>query len=234
MGTFTAKDINLNLMYARSLPKGFTIGATMKPIYSAYERYSSTGLAFDLGAHYHNDSLGIDLGLTAKNLGFQFNAYGEVREKLPVNLLFGFSVKFKHAPIRLSLTLHNLQRWNLDYERSSLIDLEYNSQNNVKWYDMLLRHAIISAEILPHKNFFFSAAFNCRRRAEMNIPDLKSIAGFSFGAGLKIYKFRAGFALTQFQVGNLTYHFTFSTNLSEFGIDDKKIKPSKQPKSENL
>jgi len=231
-GLFTAKDINLNLMYARALTKGFTVAGNLKPIFSAYELYSSAGVALDLGAHYHNDSLGLSVGLALKNIGFQFNPYDEVREKLPFNILFGFSAKFKHAPIRLSLTLHNLQRWDLGYERSSLIDLEYNKQNNVKWYDMLFRHAIISAEIMPHKNFFLSAAFNWRRRAEMDIPDLRSMAGFSFGAGLKVHKFQAGFSLTQFQKGTFTYHVTLSTNLSDFGIDDRRIKQPKQPKPE--
>jgi len=229
-GDFIAKDINLNLMYARTLPKGFTVGVILKPIYSAYEHYSSAGIALDIGAHYHNDSLGLSLGLVLKNIGFQFNAYDKVREKLPFNILFGFSAKFKHAPIRLSLTLHNLQSWDLGYEMSELAVLEKNKPKGVKWYDMLFRHTIFSIEILPHKNFFLSAAFNWRRCAEMQIKDLKSIAGFSFGAGLKVYQFRAGFSLTQFSQGTLTYHVTLSTNLSEFGIDNKKIKQPKQPK----
>jgi len=224
IGNFTAKDINLNLMYARTLPKGFTVGGILKPIFSSYERYSSAGIALDLGAHYHNDSLGLSVGLALKNIGFQFNPYDEVREKLPFNILFGISGKFKRAPIRLSLTLHNLQHWNLGYERSSSVDLEYNKPNNVKWYDMLFRHAIINAEIMPHKNFFLSAAFNWRRCAEMQIDGLKSMAGLSFGAGLKIYKFRAGFSITGWSKGTLTYHTTLSMNLSEFGVSDKKIK----------
>lgn len=229
-GDFTAKDINLNLMYSRILPKGFTVGVNLKPIYSAYELYSSSGIAFDLGAHYHNDSLGLSLGLTLKNVGFQFNPYHETREKLPINLLFGFSAKFKHAPIRLSLTMHNLQHWDLGYEMSSPASLELNKSKNVKWYDMLFRHAIISAEILPHKNFFISGAFNWRRKAEMDIKGLRSMAGFSLGAGLKVYKFQAGFSFTQFSKGVLTYHVTLSTNFSEFS--DGKVKQPKEPKPE--
>ena len=231
IGDFTAKDINLNLMYARTLPKGFTVAGNLKPIFSAYERYSSAGIALDLGAHYNNDSLGLSVGLALKNIGFQFNPYDEVREKLPFNIIFGISGKFKRAPIRLSLTLHNLQRWDLGYERSYSVDLEYNKPNNVKWYDMLFRHAIISAEVMPHKNFFLSAAFNWRRSIEMQIDGLKSMAGFSFGAGLKVYKFRAGFSLSGWSKGTLTYHATLSTNFSDF-VDDSKIKQPKQPKPE--
>lgn len=216
IGDFTAKDINLNLLYARTLPKGFTVGAALKPIYSAYERYSSAGIALDLGAHYHNDSLGLDVGVAFRNIGFQFNPYDQIREKLPLNILVGFSAKFKNAPIRLSLTMHNLQHWDLSYDMSDNASAERNKPNKVKWYDMLFRHTIFSAEILPHKNVFLSAAFNWRRCAEMGINDIKSIAGLSFGGGLKIYKFRAGFSLAGWSKGIMTYHVTLSTNFSDF------------------
>jgi len=226
-GNFTGKDLALNLMYARVLPKGFTVGATLKPIYSAYERYSSAGLAFDLGADYHNDSLGLSAGLALKSIGFQFNAYDQVREKLPFNIIAGLSVKFRHAPIRLSFTFHNLQKWDLGYEFSNSA-ADKNKATGAKWYDMLFRHVIVGMEILPSKNFFLSAAFNWRRCAEMGIADLRTMAGLSFGAGLKISKVRVGFALTQFQRGTLTYHVTFSMNLSDFSDSGSKIKQPKQ------
>ena len=53
---------------------------------------------------------------------------------------------------------------------------------------------------------------------EMRIPDKKTIAGLSFGAGIKLYKVQVGFAIAPYQVGNLSYHATLSTSLSEFGV----------------
>ncbi|MDR3328397.1 MAG: type IX secretion system protein PorQ [Prevotellaceae bacterium] len=222
-GDFSMKDIVINLAYNRTLNKYFSAGAIIKPLYSAYERYTSAGIGFDFGLSYHNDSIQLDLGLAVKNAGWQFNGYysendKEHREPLPWNILFGISKRFKHAPIRLSLTLHNLQTWNLYYERSSELEKEYQKPLNIKWYDMLFRHTIISAEIIPIKNFFLVVSFNCRRRAEMAVPDFKSLAGFSFGAGIKIRQFNAGFALTSYQKGVLSYNFTVSTNFSEFGL----------------
>ena len=38
-GTFTAKDMVLGLLYSRQFGKYFSVGATLKTIYSAYERY---------------------------------------------------------------------------------------------------------------------------------------------------------------------------------------------------
>ncbi|MDR0831119.1 MAG: type IX secretion system protein PorQ [Prevotellaceae bacterium] len=222
--TFTAKDIAVNLMYARILPKGVTVGANLRPIFSFYELYSSFGMALDIGMNYHNDTALVDVGLVVKNIGGQFTGYyvdmnGQHREPLPINLMFGISKKFKHAPFRLSFMMHNMQTWNLGYESSPIIDLEYNKQNNVNWAKMLFRHTIWALEIFPHKNLTFTASFNPRRRAEMDIPDIKTIAGFAFGAAIKISKFNVGFSLTQYQKGAFSYNVTLSTNFSDFGLD---------------
>ncbi|MDO4726141.1 MAG: type IX secretion system protein PorQ [Porphyromonadaceae bacterium] len=222
-GEFTAKDMVLNILYSRQFGKYFSVGAMAKVIYSAYERYSSAGMAIDFGANYHDENNLFDMGLTVKNMGFQFNGYHSIegsnhREPIPVNILFGVSKKLKQAPLKFSFTLHNLQRFNLNYERTSATDKEYKQVYEIKWYDMMFRHAIVGVEIVPSNNFYLSVAYNYRRNAEMNIPSFRSIAGFSFGAGIKVKDFRVAFALAQFQSGNLTTHFTISTDLKGFGV----------------
>ncbi len=223
LGTFTAKDFAISVGYARTLPLGFTVGAICKPIYSVYERYHSFGLAFDFGAHYQNDSIGISVGLTLRNVGWQFKGYYSIdgkqhRETLPLDLQLGTSYKFKHAPIRLSLTIHNIQHWNLGYERASSVLAAENATADVPWYDMMFRHTIWTIDILPTKNMYLTVSYNHRRRAEMATKDWKTAAGFAFGAGIKIKMFNVGFSLVPYQVGNLSYHVTFGTSLSEFGI----------------
>ncbi len=222
-GNFTAKDFALNIMYARTLPLGFTVGATFKPIYSVYERYSSFGVAFDLGASYHNDSVGFSAGLSLRNAGWQFTGYYSIdgaqhRETLPLNLELGISQKLKHAPIRFSLTLHNLQQWDLSYQQSASVNTDNTSSSEVPWYDMMFRHTVWAVEILPSKNMYLTVSYNHRRRKEMNVTDWKTAAGFAFGAGIHIYKFNVGFSLVPYQVGNLSYHVTLSTALTDFGV----------------
>ena len=218
-GDFRAKDIMLSLIYSYHFGKYFTVGGGLKPIYSTYERYWSAGLAVDFGATYHNEEILLDLGLAVKSIGVQFNSYtGQSRERLPLNIVFGLSKKLQKAPLRFSITFHNLQKFNLGYEQARYTDKQYLSQNSPKWYDMAFRHTIFAVEILPSKNFYLSAAFNYRRRAEMTIPASRSLAGFSFGAGLNVKGFKADFALTQFQAGNLTYHLTLTTDLKSLGI----------------
>jgi hypothetical protein len=209
--TFTAKDICVNLMYARQLGPMFRVGATIKPIISVYERYTSFALGADVGGHFQTTDSLFQLGLTLRNIGWQLKSFyeedfGQHTEMLPLNLELGMSLRLAHAPLRFSLTAHNLQRW----------DIAPNEQD-VKWYDMLFRHTIWAVDIVPKsEKFYLTVSYNHRRQAEMTIKDVRSLAGFSFGAGVKIYKFRVGFAMSQYTKGNFTYQASISTDINSF------------------
>lgn len=224
-GNFTAKDMALYVMYARPLTNRITVGGTFKPIFSAYERYSSFGTAVDLGVNY-TDSLGLfSAGLTLKNIGFQWKAYrtdedGQHRESLPFNIQLGVSQKFAHAPFRISLTLNNLNRWNLvDYQTTNQTQTNLDGtiqEKKVSFMDMAFRHAVFGVEFVPSNNFYLAAGYNHRRHQEMSVDGFKSMAGFSFGGGIKLYKFHVGFGMAQFQKGIFDYQFSISTSLKEF------------------
>lgn len=209
--TFTAKDICVNFVYARQLGPMFRVGATIKPIFSIYERYNSFALGADVGGHFHTTDSLFQMGLTLRNIGWQLKSFyeedfGQHTEMLPLNLELGISLRLAHAPLRFSLTAHNLQRW----------DIAPNEQD-VKWYDMLFRHTIWAVDILPKNDkFYLTVSYNHRRQAEMTIKDVRSLAGFSFGAGVKIYKFRVGFAMGQHTKGNFTYQASISTDINSF------------------
>ncbi len=213
---FTAKDFAMNLMYARRLNDYFTAGATLKPIYSVYERYTSFAMAVDLGLHYQSRNELFMAGLVFRNMGVQLKGYydteeGQHREDLPFDIQLGISQQFAHAPLRLSLTLHNLQRWDLSYQTSTETD-------EINWVDMAFRHAIIGVEFIPTKNFYVALSYNHRRHQEMTMSSFKSLAGFGIGAGVKIYKFHVGFGMAQYQRGIYTYQFSITTALDEFKL----------------
>lgn len=223
-GTFTAKDIALTAMYCRWLSPRWTIGVTMKPIFSIYERYFSSGLGFDLGFSYHNEKAFFSAGLVLRNVGFQFNGYNSLdpskkQEILPIDLQIAVSQKLPKAPLRFHLTLHNMQTWDLSYGLGNGITDKMNGKTKAAiGADMFFRHTIWAVEILPHKNFYIVASYNHRRQKEMAIKDKRSIAGFAFGAGFHAYKFNVGFSIVPYQAGSLGYNVTFSTNLTDFGI----------------
>jgi hypothetical protein len=52
----------------------------------------------------------------------------------------------------------------------------------------------------------------------MSVSNYKTAAGLSFGAGIKVYKFHIDAGFAQYQAGHFSFHATFTTYLSEFGI----------------
>ena len=209
--TFTAKDICVNLMYARQLGPLFRVGATLKPIFSVYEQYTSFAMGADIGGHFQTADSTFLMGLALRNVGWQLKSFyeedfGQHTEMLPLNLELGLSYRLAHAPLRFSLTAHNLQCWDIA-----------PAGEEVKWYDMLFRHTIWAVDIVPKSNkFYLTFSYNHRRQAEMNLTDVRSLAGFAFGAGIKIYKFRLGFAMSQYTKSNFTYQVSLSTDINSF------------------
>ena len=209
--TFTAKDICVNLMYARQLGPQFRVGATLKPIFSVYEQYNSFALGADIGGHFQTADSAFQMGLALRNIGWQLKSFyeedfGQHTELLPLNLELGLSYRLAHAPLRFSLTTHNLQRWNIA-----------PAGEIVKWYDMLFRHTIWAVDIVPKsEKFYLTVSYNHRRQAEMNITNVRSMAGLGLGLGMKIYKFRLGFAMSQYTKSNFTYQVSLSTDINSF------------------
>ena len=216
-GTFGAQDILIQLMYARQLGPHFTVGVALKPIMSFYESYSAFALGADVGAHFQTKDSTLQVGLTLQNIGWQLKGFysnegGQVREMLPLNLQLGLNYRFAHAPIRLGMTIHNMQQWNLGYERTNMTAEELA---DIKWYDMLFRHTIFFIDIVPKsERFYLTLSYNHRRRAEMNLKDQASMAGIAVGAGVRIYKFRLGFALSQATKSNFTYQVSFALDIN--------------------
>lgn len=222
-GTFGAKDILIDAIYARQLSEYFTIGVAIKPIYSVYESYHSFAIGADVGGHFQTKDSTFQMGLVLRNIGWQVKGFysdedGTAHEILPLNLELGLNYRFAHAPIRLHMTLHNLQRWNLGYEWNSL-DKDPTTgdivQHDIKWYDMLFRHTIFAIDIVPKsERFYLTLSYNHRRRAELNLTDQKSLAGFGLGAGVRIKQARIGFAVSQLTRNNFSYQAGLSLDIN--------------------
>lgn len=222
-GNFTAKDILIEAIYARQLGPMFTVGVSLKPVYSVYETYTSFALGADVGGHFQLPDSTLQIGLTLQNIGWQLKGFysredGQQREMLPLNLQLGLSYHFKHAPLRLSMTIHNMQQWNLGYPNLNIgtnSDGEPAEKTKVEWYDMMFRHTIFAIDVIPRsERFYITLSYNHRRRAEMNLLDQRSLAGFAAGAGLRIYKFRLGFAISQLTKSNFTYQVGLSLDIN--------------------
>ena len=222
-GSFGARDILIDIMYARQLGPMFKVGVTLKPVYSIYEHYSSFALGADVGAHFQTKDSTFQMGLVLANIGWQLKGFyssedGTKREMLPLNLQLGLSYRIPKAPLRLHMQIHNMQTWYLNYEWTSrdksLTTGDYIS-HDVKWYDMLFRHTIFALEISPKSDkFYVVLSYNHRRRAELNLIDQRSLAGFALGAGVRIKQARVDFAISQMTKSFFSYQVGLTLDIN--------------------
>lgn len=214
--TFGARDILIEAAYARQLGEQFTVGVALKPVMSFFESYSSVALGADIGAHFQMKDSALQIGLALKNVGWQLKSFysdesGQKREMLPLNLELGINYRVQHAPLRFSLTVHNIQNWDLGYSRLN----EVEEVKPVGWFDMLMRHTIWALDIVPKsERFYLTVSYNHRRRQEFNLQDQRSLAGFAIGAGLRIKMLRLGFAMSQMSKQNFTYQVSLAMDVN--------------------
>jgi hypothetical protein len=227
-GSFTASEYSLNLIYSRKIDSLISVGVNLKPIYTAFESYSSVGIAADIGINYYNPEKLFTAALVLKNIGTQITSYyGDAnREKLPFEIQAGFSQKLAYAPFRFSVLLQHLERWDLQYE--SELDPDNNnigfveegvSTRSEKIEDIgdnLMRHVIFGLEFMPGENFYVSLGYNYKRRQEMKLSTRPGMVGFSWGFGFRISKFHFSYGRASYHLAGASNHFSLSTNLSEF------------------
>jgi hypothetical protein len=223
LGSFAANDFAVHLSTSRIIKK-WNIGATAKFVYSVIESYSSTGMAADIAACYKSDDSLSVFTAVINNLGYEIYTYtGAERQQYPMNLQIGYSKKFAHNPLRISIIAHDLQKiGGLLYQNSTKnnrsIDLSTGLpiEEDFTSINYLMSHLIINTELVFGQGFQLRFGYNDLRRRELALPDARSWAGFSWGFGLKVRKFRFSYGSSSIYSGNATNHFSIITNLQEF------------------
>ena len=186
-GSFTANDALLSISYAQQFASSIRGGMALKFIYSAIESYHAFGLAADVGASYYNEERGVSIGAVARNIGpsLSYSDNG-ARESLPTELQLGISKKLKYAPFRVSITLENLQKWDLTLENPNLTDQtdpltgEVIEVKQPGFVDKAMRHVVLGGELLLTDNFHIRTGFNYKRRRELKLAARPGMIGFSF------------------------------------------------------
>ncbi|MBD2754199.1 type IX secretion system protein PorQ [Spirosoma sp. BT704] len=221
LGTFTANDYALSISHART-EGNFTLGVTIKAVGSAIETYSAFGVLADLGGIWRHPKQELAFGLVAKNVGYLVKNYGPTDTDLPFDLQAGVTLKPRHAPIRLTLTAHHLQRFDISYNDPNL-NVRYDLSGNpipqpTNVTEKIARHLIIGAELLIHRNVNLLIGYNHQRRQEGKLTTGGGGAGISFGASVQA----RGFQLTY---GRFTSVPTAGTSQLSLRIDlDRLIK----------
>lgn len=221
-GTFKAAEYAFSFLYSRQIDTLFSLGINIKPVLSNLEKYNSLGFAFDIGASYHSTNKNFGAGIVLRNAGMQITTYaGEKRQPLPFEIQAGLSQKLSYAPLRFSLTLRHLEKFDLTHNYSKPGETSEAEKSSQEFADNLLRHVLIGTELIPHKNFYLSAGYNFQRRKELQSENDASMAGFSWGFGINT-------TWLNLELGRAVYHVAgSSTNISLILRPDEIYKRSR-------
>lgn len=223
-GDFRANEYVVHVGAGRKINERLSVGANLKFIGSQLETYSAYGLAADLSGAFINPDKQFGVSVLLKNVGAQLKSYApEIgNEALPYDLQIGMSKKLARAPFRFSIAAVDLLRWNLRYvnpldnEVTLLGEQATEPSSFSKGIDNVFRHIRFGGEIALGKkeNFRVRIGYNHQTRKEMTLQNIRSTAGFSFGAGVRVAKFRIDYTQSVQHLAGSRRHLTISTNLS--------------------
>lgn len=207
LGTFGANETAIYLAYSRPMSRGLHIGATIKPIFSKLDDYSSFGIAMDMGATYRSANGRFRASAVIRNVGAQVTTYldDSQHESLNTDMRIGIAYKPEHAPFRFTLTLKDLFHWDLSTGR-----------NKINAGDNIMRHVVAGAEFLPFRNFFVGFGYDHRARKECRTSDTGGAAGLSWGFGLRLFRIDIAYACGKYHIAGAANSISLSTNFNRF------------------
>jgi len=208
-GEFRASEYAVNLTWNFHIDTLFNAGINFKPILSQLEGYTSFGIAFDLGMTYSSLNGAINAGLVISNIGLQVTGYTDRRDRLPTSVTAGITAKPEHAPFRISVTAHHLNRYDLTHSYTDEEKEEESKTGGMAAFgENIMRHFVIGAEFIPSPNFFISAGFNYQRRKELAVDYRSSTVGFSTGFGLRLSAFNLTYSRSRFHLAGSVNNVT--------------------------
>jgi hypothetical protein len=182
LGTFSARDIAVGGTFAYAFTNEFNGGITTKFITSYIAGYNALAVAVDLGLNYFDEDHDFSLSAVARNLGGQVKAYDDEFERIPLDLLIGFSKRLLNSPLRFSATLSRLNDWSYG----------------------IGKHIAIGADLILSPTIYLAAGYNFRRASEMKISDSEGEsnhgAGLSLGGGLSLERFKLHIGYAKYHV----------------------------------
>ena len=221
-GDFKVKDIALTIGGSKDLYERLRLGANVRVINSQYESYTSWGLTFDAAALFHVDDKNTVLTLVIKNAGLQLSTFAGERESVPFDIQAGFSRRLEHLPFRFSIVAHHLHQWDIVYDDpdNQPVDNIFGAnqpRDNTGFVEDLFRHLVFSGEMFigQKENVKVRLAYNHLRAKELKLDDFRTLAGFSFGLGVKLGKLQIDYGFGKFHTQAAASHFTLSTNIDK-------------------
>ncbi len=218
-GTFNAGDFALSIGHSFIIPgTDIHTGANIKFIYSSIAGFSSEGFAVDLGAVYYNTNKPYVFSLVLRNIGTQLTSFNGKTEKLPFEIALGGSYLPENVPLRWYITIDNIQQWNISVPNPSgqTSDLDGTvTGENISFIDNAFRHFIIGAELFPKRAVNLRVGYNFKRGKELQLQNIRTFGGISFGFGLRMNKVKLNYAYSRFHTASNVNTFGISINLNK-------------------
>lgn len=223
IGTFSAGDFIFGAGYGKQLNPRISVGANMNLIWSQLESFTSFGLSVDMGGTYTFEDERTVISALVRNAGVQLTKYNmEERAPIYANPMLGVTHKLEHAPFRLGIVAHNLNRWDLSYSdpnaQSTTDPLtgEEIPPSTAGFGEKLFQHFIFQLEVLAGKSVRVRTAFDYHRRRSFLVQNRPGMAGFSFGAGLNFKRFSIDYGLVVFSSAGYNNLITLTTNFDKW------------------
>jgi len=224
-GTFGASDIVFSLGYANQYKTtNFYWGTNLKFIQSSISNYNASGIAIDFGIIYYAINKPYILTAVIRNFGTQLSSFNNTKEPLPFEFSIGGSYRLENVPLRWYATIDNLQKWNIAVANpsNSTTDLDGNvTEENIDFFDNFIRHLSFGAELFPESAINLRVGYNFRRAAELQLQNVRSFAGLSFGFGLKMRKLKLNYAFSKYHLATNTSTFSLEIDLNKTGFKRK-------------
>jgi hypothetical protein len=223
IGTFSAGDFILGAGFGRQLNPRISVGANFNLILSQLESFNSFGMALDLAGTYRVKNERTTVTAMIRNAGYQLSTYTtDDRAPLPTQALMAISHELEHAPFRVSVVAHHLNKWDLTYNDPNLkptIDPLTGDEIPVPiagFGEKLARHFIVQLEMLAGETLHIRMAFDYQRRREMLVQQRPGMGGFSFGTGLNFKRFSIDYGLLIFSSAGFNNMLTLTTNFDKW------------------
>lgn len=223
-GTFSPFEMIAGAGFGRQINERLSVGANAYFVYSQFETYNSFGAGIDLAGNYYDEDKQLLVTAMVKNAGVQFNAYTADASKAPLPAEFQAAISYKlaHAPFRVSLLAHHLNRWDLTYNDPTLVPtVDPLSGDTIPvasagFGEKLARHFTYQVETIVSKNIHFRLGFDYHRRRELALAQRPGAAGLSLGVGFYFNKFSLDYGFLINSRAGFNNMITLSTNLDKW------------------
>lgn len=215
IGSISPKDMQFGVVYSHDITDRLRGGINLKMVYSSYAEYSAFALATDLGINYYNPETDLSLSAVVANLGGQVKKFNNSYDRLPIDVILGWSQSFGNFPVRFSVTAHHLTKWHLPYYETGDGTETGDFKVKDKFMSNLFRHLVFGIDLISSPNWYLGLGYNYKTRTDMSTYSRSFLSGFSLCGGINVKSFGFGVAFAQPHTGATTFMLNVRCNIRE-------------------